>query len=65
MLPHRRFRSDYRGTAGKNRRCVNYLIDTIKRIFRWAVPQQLLHESVYPALLPDLRRTGRTATCSR
>jgi integrase len=44
-----------------SRRYVNYLTDTIKRVFKWGVAQHLLHESVYRALtaVPGLRR-GRT-----
>ena len=49
-------------TAGNSRRYLNYLIDTIRRVFKWAVAQELLHESVYRALtaVPGLRQ-GRSS----
>jgi integrase len=36
--------------SGKSRRYVNYLVDAIKRIFRWGVSQELVPESVHRAL---------------
>jgi len=47
--------------SGRCRRYCNYLIDTIRRVFKWGVAQQLVPETVYRALLavPGLRR-GRT-----
>ncbi len=46
----------------RSRRYVNYLAGTIKRLFKWAVAQQLLPEPVYRALtaVPGLK-IGRTA----
>lgn len=48
--------------GGKSRRYVNYLIDQIRRIFKWGVAQQLLDVTTYQALttVSGLRR-GRTA----
>lgn len=36
--------------SGKSRRYCNYLAETIKRCFKWAVSQELLPETVYRAL---------------
>ena len=47
--------------AGKSRRYVNYLAETIKRMFRWGVSQEMLPEAVYRALTTVLGlRKGRT-----
>ena len=36
--------------SGRSRRYCNYLAETVKRVFRWAVSQEMLSESVYWAL---------------
>ena len=47
--------------SGRSRRYCNYLIDTIRRVFKWGVAQQLVAETVHRALqaVPSLR-IGRT-----
>lgn len=40
---------DRLATSGKSRRYCNYLVGTIKRIFRWGVSQELLAEPIYRA----------------
>jgi len=47
--------------SGCTRRYANYLIDTIRRVFKWGVAQQLVAETVYRALtaVSGLRK-GRT-----
>jgi len=48
--------------AGNCRRYVNYLVDSIRRVFKWGVAQELVPETTYRALtcVPGLRR-GRTS----
>jgi integrase len=48
--------------SGHSRRYVNYLVDTIRRIFKWGVAQEIVPETTYRALtaVSGLRR-GRTA----
>lgn len=48
-------------SSNLSRRYVNYLIDTIRRMFRWGVSQEMVPETVYRALatVPGLR-AGRT-----
>ena len=52
--------------SGRSRRYVNDLVDGIKRVFRWAVSQELLPETVYRALasVPGLRK-GHTSARER
>ena len=48
--------------ADRSRRYVNYLISTIKQVFRWGVSQELIPESVYRALTTVVGlRKGHTA----
>ncbi len=51
-------------TGGKSRRYINYLVDQIRRIFKWGVSQQLLPVTVYQALttVAGLRRGRSLAT---
>jgi integrase len=44
-----------------SRRYVNYLVDTIRRMFKWGVAQEVVPETVYPALTAvSGLRAGRT-----
>jgi integrase len=48
-------------TSGLSRRYVNYLIDTIRRMFKWGVSQEIVPETVYRALTAVTGlRAGRT-----
>ncbi len=48
-------------TSGLSRRYVNYLIDTIRRVFKWGVSQEIVPETVYRALTAVAGlRAGRT-----
>lgn len=48
-------------TSGLCRRYVNYLVDTIRRMFKWGVSQEIVPETVYRALTTVAGlRAGRT-----
>jgi len=48
-------------SSGLSRRYVNYLIDTIRRMFKWGVSQEIVPETVYRALVTvSGLRAGRT-----
>jgi len=49
--------------SGKSRPYVNYLVDAIRRMFRWGVSQELVSETVYRALatVAGLRKGHTTA----
>jgi len=52
--------------SGRCRRYCNYLIDTVRRVFKWGVAQELLPESVYRALTTvNGLRKGRSAAPDR
>jgi hypothetical protein len=49
--------------SGKSRPYVNYLVDAIRRMFRWGVSQELVSETVYraTATAAGLRKGNTTA----